>query len=155
MEYKFCIAIGLLIIISSSISVLVITIKYAFLNERNNYQSSMCKIQNCTANDIYDCCPTNGFIYASCHKCYDTSLILKLDNINKYIKTIQYPEDDKFENLCYINIINCYYDIRNITESLRIDNNFEPINGIIGIVLLSVWIFSLIIISILWWLLKY
>lgn len=129
------------IIFVSAVTGIALTIKYAYIDEIIHYHTNTCYINDCTKT-ISECCTDHVKTGRTCRTCYriDVNYNLSLSN-QSYSKTS--VETVYYSDFCDQKSLNCYYDDRNIFESLRLLTEYLPTGGIIGIVLLSILLFMM------------
>lgn len=128
---KICrgIAIMILLLITILIAIsLGLIIKYAYLDQIDHYQTAYCYQTNCTSTPIN-----------SCSGCYNITVTFHsyLPNVSNYTKT-DWTIDQKWYNHCFNfeKDILCYYDDRNVFDSLRLFNRYvNPYGAILAIAL--------------------
>lgn len=118
---------------------LAIDVKFAFVNEKQNYSQSTCTINNCTVTQR-QCC-TYRFDRQTCNDCFDIYINYTLHDFNKTItKTQNTTLGDN--NICKSKYCTCYFDTRNIKKTLSI-NQLVPVGGLTGIIVLTLFIIVL------------
>lgn len=123
---------------------LAITIKYSYIDDSLHYHTDTCNINSCTATTT-ECCSYSGKT-RQCYTCYNVAV-----NYDLYLNETNYTKTSwssvRNPNYCNQYTISCYYDDRNILDSLNPWNSLSS-QGIIGIVLLSIGLAISTIISI-------
>lgn len=101
---------------------LVLTAKFNYYDEMTHFKSSTCFISNCTSDS----------------KNVTMVFTLNVSNIIKYTKT-DWTTDPVWTNYCSNNDerIFCFYDDRNIFDSLRLFKEYFPTNGSNAIIALG------------------
>lgn len=130
---------------------LSLTITYPYFGELIHYHTDNCYINNCTITPV-QCCTKSLLKGIRCRNCYDVDINYTLSlitpsalvapkrlNDKNYTKYGHGNVDD--ESFCNKNSLLCYYDDRNTQDSLRLWLEYSPDNGVIGIVILSVFLF--------------
>jgi hypothetical protein len=112
---------------------LVLTIQYSYLDDIFHYHIATCHYFNCTG-QIGNCCGAGG-----CHDCYHVNLVLNLTiNNETYFRKV----DTRFDLIEECNYrwktLKCYYDDRNIEETLGF--TCGPPMAVIGVILLSMFL---------------
>ena len=124
-----------------------VTIRYAYLDQINHYHTDSCHIVTCTSTKSPTQCCTDQDDEHICYTCYNVVVNYYLDISNSTVnytatswQTVNYPY------FCDRQKLPCYYDDRNISNTLSIQYNTN--SGIIGIIILSVFLVISIIAAI-------
>lgn len=117
-------------------------VKINYFDEKEHFKESMCKINNCTSY-MSTCC---GEGVNSCYVCYNILLEYEL-LLNNITKNGSGVFTDK--NICSLNSINCYYDDRDIKNSLRLWNPYQINNSYNGLLIFGLIMLLIIYIMIL------
>lgn len=124
---------------------LALTIKYAFIDVLPHYHTDTCYINSCTSTST-ECCRTSGKT-RHCYTCYNIAVNYDLYlNETNYTKTSWSSVGDA--TYCNQYAINCYYDDRNILDSLTPWKPYTADGGITGIIVLSIGLTIMTLISI-------
>lgn len=110
---------------------LAFTIQYAYIEKADHYHQDLCSIHNCTF-----VLTDNIFVTTISYRLY-----LYLTNAT-YTKYYTY---DSYTNMCNNTKINCYYDDRNITQSLRLQKYIVDTGVEVAITALCITIVFMII----------
>ena len=123
---------------------LALTIKYAYVDEFKHYHTAICHLNNCKVASVTTCCPAS-LGRKTCSTCY-------IMNFNYYLLNVSYSKSDSetvySTDFCDNNNINCYYDDRNIFDSLRLYSDYIPLGGILAIAALCFVLLTMILITI-------
>ena len=122
---------------------LALTIKYAYIDEIKHYHIDTCYINNCVITSS-ECCSYKLGKSKSCSTCYYADI-----NYTLYLLNSSYTKTGAgtvyYSDFCNQNSLNCYYDDRDISQTLRLWPKLNADGGMVGIVLLSAFIFVIII----------
>ena len=134
------------VILPSYITGFTYFVKLKYVDEIPHFKESMCKINNCTS--YMSTCCGNGIRINSCSVCYNVllkyELFLDNKNITKNGSGVVASKD-----LCSWESIYCYYDNRDLENSLRLWTPYEIKHNIMfGIVMLSFLLSLLLVIAI-------
>ena len=137
-------SIPIFLIMISSIG-LALTIKYSYIDEIKHFHTNTCYINNCTITTT-ECCSRISK-RKICSTCYDVDVNYNLYLLNNYSKTSIGTVYNS--NFCNQTNIDCYYDDRNISQSLTpFDECHVPGIVVVGIIFLSLFLLIMIIIII-------
>ena len=115
---------------------LALTIKYAYIDEIKHYYTATCQINTCTTTSK-TCCGS----FRRCYMCYTADVNYTLNLLNNTNQSYSKIESKAVfnPNFCDQNSLDCYYDDRNIEQSLTI------LISKIWIVFLSIFLVPIII----------
>ena len=117
-----------------------LSVRYARI-EIKHYHTNTCMINTCTST-TNECCIK---YYLNCHVCYDIVVNYDLNQSNNiYTKTSTINDA---HDLCDKTDLLCYYDDRNILETLTLEKLY-PQGAIIVVIILSNILLSIIITTI-------
>lgn len=117
------------------VACLHVAIKYAYTDELAHYHTGTCYILACTST-LHLCCSTSRGI-TTCSNCYSINITFDMyvSNTTNYTKTDQTINTDS--DYCDNHVVPCYYDDRNVFNSLRVFYQYRAMGGIVGIISLS------------------
>lgn len=144
MSGKICLSVlsVLTLFLMGSFVGLAICIRYSYYPEIWHYQQDSCEISDCQRVD-YTCCYQCGSRFhreTCCRTC-----TYYLANTTLYLNDTIY---DKIINhgTCNIPNMTCYYDDRDIYNTLSLNELSPPTGAVVGIALLSTFIFVLLVV---------
>jgi len=130
---------------------LAMIIKYAYIDQLMHYHTDTCYINNCSSTESQCRGSIRSHTTYTCYAIkvnYDLILLNNTNNANDtniYTKTSE--EYDSRTNDCDQTTIICYYNDRNILETLRPWNRYDASLGLYGIVMMSILLFFVILLS--------
>lgn len=116
-------------------------VKYCFLAVGARLISDTCAIINCTNSDVYDCCPSNGYRAADCHRCHDSTAVSSLTDGRRATLFVRHETI----GLCKRKSITCYYDPQDIDRTISVEKE-EPGLEIMGLIMLITWLMFLLLV---------
>lgn len=139
-----CTTIVLLLLIGTAIGLGVTTV-YGYLDPKTHYQTKTCYINNCTSSE-YQCRGSFGRTWT----CYDTTVNYDLilpnitNNTDNTNETIIYSQTSIGYGLrlndCDQITITCYYDDRDIQNTLRTWYTYDSGFGLYGVIMLAIFL---------------
>ena len=136
------------IVIITSVG-LGLTIKYTYVDVIKHYHIDICHINDCVI-IVTECCREKTlWERATCSVCfrvdvgYNLYLLNNTKNYSKISSGTVYLSD-----FCNRKSLDCYYDDRNISETLNPWTESRTPSGIIGIIMLSVFLFIMTLVTI-------
>ena len=122
---------------------LALTIRYGYLDGAEHYKGSQCSINNCSMSEIN--CTSNDNNPNNYNICYNIiinySLVLKNTNNSDNIYTKISQTTSRNPRFCkhidWIGDAQCYYDDRDIFDSLRLWEKYSTELGVMGIIIFA------------------
>lgn len=125
---------------------LVFTIKYAYFDEIKHYHTGTCYIRDCASTPTECCNTVDG--ETICVECYNIKVTFDF-HLNETSCTKSDSITNKDSDYCSNrnHVVPCYYDDRDVCDSVRVFYHYKGDGAILGIILLSGGLLIMLIVS--------